>query len=414
MSTTWLSVDDPTLEMTLAMYASQNLPYTSQIFDQSVPVPLLSPDDVATYDGELFQDLRLEPPTSSRSTSRPDAGSTARAGPSRRPTLPATSSRCCQQIDEAGPLVHGGERVCRLRDLHRLLRPSVRVDQRNRRDLLGDEPVLLGDELMLRLGSALALAAIIVLGTWGASALAADAAPSGATPPPAAPTPASPSRSQLSALSSPSPSPLPASASSPAPVTAASASAIRRTGPAAGGGGPRPAAVRAQGQAGPALRRVRVSLAGRLLQQPWPAHRRHVLRPRAARPRGAAGVRLELARRHGRAGRDAHRIRARQPPAGLARHGGRALLDRLRQADGGRSRRCGPFRAAGVPPRRDPRQRRRDRPVHRRRARLSGLSHAEVFRRGWTPPSPSTSSRAPEPPSGSGARCRRSSAGGTL
>ncbi len=54
-STTWLSVDDPTLEMTLAMYASQNLPYTSQIFDQSVPVPLLSPDDVATYDGSSFK-----------------------------------------------------------------------------------------------------------------------------------------------------------------------------------------------------------------------------------------------------------------------------------------------------------------------------------------------------------------------
>ncbi len=84
---------------------------------------------------------------------------------------------------------------------------------------------------MLRLGSALALAAIIVLGTWGAVALAADAAPSGATLPPAAPTPASPSRSQLSALSSPSPSPLPASASSPAPVRAASASAIQEPAP---------------------------------------------------------------------------------------------------------------------------------------------------------------------------------------
>jgi hypothetical protein len=55
MSTTWLSVDDPTLEMTLSSYASQNLPYTSQIFDQSVPVPLLSPDDLATYDGSSFK-----------------------------------------------------------------------------------------------------------------------------------------------------------------------------------------------------------------------------------------------------------------------------------------------------------------------------------------------------------------------
>src|SRR5450631_3950726 len=153
-----------------------------------------------------------------------------------------------------------------------------------------------------------------------------------------------------------------------------------RAGPAAGGGGPCPAAVRAQGQAGRDFWRGRIPLAGRLLQQPGLAYRRHLLRPRAARAGGAAGARLELARLHGRAGEGDVRPASRQPPARLARHGRRALLDRLRQADGRRSRRCGPFRAAGISPWRDPRQRRRDRSVHRRRARISRFSHAEVLR----------------------------------
>ncbi len=55
MSTPWISADDMTLEMTLASYVSQNLPYTSQIFDQNVPVPLLSAADAATYDGGSFK-----------------------------------------------------------------------------------------------------------------------------------------------------------------------------------------------------------------------------------------------------------------------------------------------------------------------------------------------------------------------
>jgi hypothetical protein len=55
MSTPWQDADDPNLEMTLAMYAAQNLPYTSQTYDASVPIPLLSADDVATYQGGSFK-----------------------------------------------------------------------------------------------------------------------------------------------------------------------------------------------------------------------------------------------------------------------------------------------------------------------------------------------------------------------
>ena len=57
MTTAWQAAndDDPTLERTLAMYAAQSLPYTSQTYDQSVPVPLLSAADVAKYDGGFFK-----------------------------------------------------------------------------------------------------------------------------------------------------------------------------------------------------------------------------------------------------------------------------------------------------------------------------------------------------------------------
>ena len=47
----WQSVDDPSLEMALATFAMQNLPYESQTHDAGTPVPLLSTADAATYAG---------------------------------------------------------------------------------------------------------------------------------------------------------------------------------------------------------------------------------------------------------------------------------------------------------------------------------------------------------------------------
>lgn len=55
MWTPWQDAQDPSLEMTLAMYAAQNLPYTSQTYDDTVPIPLLSADDVAAYQGGSFK-----------------------------------------------------------------------------------------------------------------------------------------------------------------------------------------------------------------------------------------------------------------------------------------------------------------------------------------------------------------------
>ncbi len=81
--------------------------------------------------------------------------------------------------------------------------------------------------MMLRLGSASVLAALILLGTWRAPVLAADAAAPGATPQTVAP-PASPPPAALPA----SPSPLSGSASSRhAPVSALPASAIQEPAP---------------------------------------------------------------------------------------------------------------------------------------------------------------------------------------
>jgi hypothetical protein len=78
--------------------------------------------------------------------------------------------------------------------------------------------------MMLRLAPGSVLAAIIVLGTWWAPVLAADAAAPGAAPQTAAPAPPS--------QSSASPSPLPVPASSrQAPVTALPASAIQEPAP---------------------------------------------------------------------------------------------------------------------------------------------------------------------------------------
>jgi hypothetical protein len=56
MPIAWQSAeDDPTLEMTLSGYVAQNLPYTSQFYDQSVPLPLLSADQLAQYAGGSFK-----------------------------------------------------------------------------------------------------------------------------------------------------------------------------------------------------------------------------------------------------------------------------------------------------------------------------------------------------------------------
>jgi hypothetical protein len=51
----WMSADDPSFEKTLKLYAQQSLPYTSQVHDPSIPVPLLSAADAATYNGDLFK-----------------------------------------------------------------------------------------------------------------------------------------------------------------------------------------------------------------------------------------------------------------------------------------------------------------------------------------------------------------------
>jgi len=67
MSTAWQSAgdpDDPTLAQALAGYAQSTLPYTSQIYDDTVPVPYFSPDQVAMFDGKTFKVCTQSPPFS--------------------------------------------------------------------------------------------------------------------------------------------------------------------------------------------------------------------------------------------------------------------------------------------------------------------------------------------------------------
>jgi hypothetical protein len=51
MVQTWQDFADPMLAQTLDSYAQQNLPYETQVHDQNVPIPLLSPDDAVSDDG---------------------------------------------------------------------------------------------------------------------------------------------------------------------------------------------------------------------------------------------------------------------------------------------------------------------------------------------------------------------------
>jgi hypothetical protein len=56
----WITADDPQFEMDLATYAQQ-LPYTTQVHDSSVPVPLLSAADVQQNAGHLIKVCTASP-----------------------------------------------------------------------------------------------------------------------------------------------------------------------------------------------------------------------------------------------------------------------------------------------------------------------------------------------------------------
>ena len=61
-TSTWIAADDPSFEMDLASYASNALPYMSQVWDSSVAVPILSSSDVATDAGQLIKVCTSSPP----------------------------------------------------------------------------------------------------------------------------------------------------------------------------------------------------------------------------------------------------------------------------------------------------------------------------------------------------------------
>ncbi|HVY41118.1 MAG TPA: hypothetical protein VHM31_24445 [Polyangia bacterium] len=65
MTQSWQSAGDPddqTLAQALESYAQSTLPYTSQIWDDAVPVPYFSADQVAMFDGATFKVCTQSPP----------------------------------------------------------------------------------------------------------------------------------------------------------------------------------------------------------------------------------------------------------------------------------------------------------------------------------------------------------------
>ena len=51
----WTTYDDPTFELMLDTYSTNNLPFRTQLHRWDVPVPLLSPQDVETYAGKRIK-----------------------------------------------------------------------------------------------------------------------------------------------------------------------------------------------------------------------------------------------------------------------------------------------------------------------------------------------------------------------
>lgn len=61
-TSSWQTADDPALEDMLIDYADKNLPYTTQIFDPSVPVRLMTAGEAQQYPGALVKICLSSPP----------------------------------------------------------------------------------------------------------------------------------------------------------------------------------------------------------------------------------------------------------------------------------------------------------------------------------------------------------------
>ena len=102
-STPWQSFEDPSFETTLAMYVAQNLPYTSQTYDQSVPVPLLSAADAVKYDGGFFKICSASPQVEAVYTSPLQYLYAQKGWPIDASNPPGYLVNLPQPVDVAGP-----------------------------------------------------------------------------------------------------------------------------------------------------------------------------------------------------------------------------------------------------------------------------------------------------------------------
>ena len=85
----WQTADD-TFELALADYQLHSLPYTTQEHDPNEPVPLLSPEETAAYEGHLIKICTSSPTIVPVGGAVLSPRSTSRAGRSRPPIHPRT------------------------------------------------------------------------------------------------------------------------------------------------------------------------------------------------------------------------------------------------------------------------------------------------------------------------------------
>ncbi len=71
MFSPWKTYDDGEFEVLLATYAVTNLPFRTQLHSAEVPVPLLSPQDVQTYEGKQIKICTASPEILPVSTAGP-------------------------------------------------------------------------------------------------------------------------------------------------------------------------------------------------------------------------------------------------------------------------------------------------------------------------------------------------------
>ena len=402
----WQTADE-TFELALADYKLRSLPYTSQEHHSYDPVMLLSPEDTAAHDTHHIKICTSSPPVEPLSLVPYSAHDqrTELDDHDRRSTRVQGGA---QHPDRGeGERVHRGGRDRELPDLHPLLRRApLHHHQRHRGDLVGRQPFVREGGSVKRGPAAVAFVLALVLaaraaagaeavpaktlvaGVPVAAASATPASGPGAAGPAAVPDvpPTGGATSLAAPGTAPAAKPLPSSQPSATGLPAVTTTSQRQAG-ALRDPAPRPPTdVRVQSRFAVKAKSAQLFGGAEYLS------RGDFYNSPGARvgatyyPVESIGLELQVSHYWSSLNAEAERVKRTvgaapgQPRPVVAAAGGRALLDRLRQADDRRAGRRDPLRAASLPSRRPARPRRRRRPVVRWRPRPARVPDAEGVR----------------------------------